>query len=151
MPGLRHTIISGGEKWKSMQDYADDTIAFLHSRLRDPAFVFGHSLGGIVALLVAAQYTEGVRAVAVGDAPLSRQTWHDVLLQEGERLAAWRELCGGQKPMDQLIDILKNAPIEVPGKPGPVSMQEVYGEDAPVFAWLATNLYQSDPDMLTAL
>ena len=30
-------------------------------------------------------------------------------------------------------------------------MREVVGEDAPVYAWLAANLQQNDPDMITAL
>jgi pimeloyl-ACP methyl ester carboxylesterase len=134
-----------------LQDYTDDTIAFLRHHIHGPTCLFGHSLGGIVALMVAAQYPEGVHAVAVGDAPLSRQTWHEHLLQGHDRIAAWRDLCGGQKPLVQLIEILKNAPIEVPDKSEPVPMREVMGEDAPVYAWLAANLYQSDPDMLTAI
>lgn len=134
-----------------LQDYADDTIAFLQGRLNQPAYLFGHSLGGIVALLVAAQYPEGVRAVAVGDAPLSGGAWHKVLLESRDRLAAWRELSGGQKPVEALVEILKDAPVEIPGKPGSVPMREVMGEGAPVFAWLAQNMVQNDPDMLTAL
>jgi pimeloyl-ACP methyl ester carboxylesterase len=134
-----------------LQDYTDDTIAFLRNHIQEPACLFGHSLGGIVALMVAAQYPEGVRAVAVGDAPLSSQTWHDVLLQSQDRLAAWRDLSGGQIPMDQIIDLLKDTLIEVPGRPEPVFMRDVMGEDAPVYDWLAANLYQSDPDMLTAI
>lgn len=133
-----------------LQDYADDTIAFLRYFLHEPAYLFGHSLGGAVGLLVAAQYPEGVRALTVGDAPLSSQTWHNAFLQSQDRIVAWRDLSGGQKPMEQLIELLKAAPIEVPGRPGSVPMREVMGEDAPVFAWLATNLYQSDPDLLTA-
>jgi pimeloyl-ACP methyl ester carboxylesterase len=62
-----------------------------------------------------------------------------------------RDLCGGQKRLDQLIEILKAAPIEVPDKGEPMPMREVMGEDGPVYAWLAANLYQSDPDMLTAI
>jgi pimeloyl-ACP methyl ester carboxylesterase len=135
-----------------LQDYTDDTIAFLRHHIHQPACLFGHSLGGIVALMVAAQYPEGVRAVAVGDAPLSRQTWHELLLQGHDRIAAWRDLCGGQKPLDQLIEVLKETPIEVPGKSEPVPMREVVmDENAPIYAWLAANLYQSDPDMLTAI
>jgi len=134
-----------------LQDYADDTIAFLRHHIPEPAYLFGHSLGGIVALMVAAQYPEGVRAVAVGDAPLSSQTWHQHLLESHDRIAAWRDICGGQKSMDQLIQILKDAPIEAPDKSEPVPMREVMGEDSPVYAWLAANLYQSDPDMLTAI
>ena len=134
-----------------LQDYTDDTIAFLRGRVSEPAYLFGHSLGGIVALMVAAQYPEGIRAVVVGDSPLSGQTWHSVLLQQEDRLRAWRELAGGQVSFDQLVEAIKAAPIEVPGRPDPVPMREVMGEDAPVYAWLAADLYQSDPDMLAAL
>jgi pimeloyl-ACP methyl ester carboxylesterase len=145
----------GGSGWVRgryrLQDYTDDSVTFLRHQLREPAYLFGHSLGGMVALLVASQYPDKVRAVAVGDAPLSRQAWRDVLLQGRDRLAAWRDLSGGQKPLDQLVGILKDAPIEVPGRSEPVPMREVVDEDAPVFLWLATNLYQSDPDLLTAL
>jgi len=140
--------VPGSYRW---QDYTDDMISFLRHHIHEPVCLFGHSLGGIVALMVAAQYPEGVRAVAVGDAPLSSQTFHEHLHQSRDRIAAWRDLCGHQKSMDQLVEALKNAPIEVPDNSVPVPMREVYGEDAPVFAWLAANLYQSDPDMLTAI
>lgn len=134
-----------------LQDYTDDTIAFIRDHIPEPVYLFGHSLGGIVALMVAAQHPEGVRAVAVGDSPLSSQTWHDVILQSQDRVAAWRDLSGGQQPLEQLAEILKDGPIEVPGRLGTVPMREVMGEDSPVYAWLATNLYQSDPDLLTAI
>ena len=132
-----------------LQDYADDTIAYLQHCLKEPAYVFGHSLGGVVALLVAAQFPVGVRAVAVGDAPLSRQAWQ--AHQRPDRLLTWRDLAGGQKPFDEIVEALKDAPIEVPGQVGSVPMREVMGEDAPVYTHLATDLQQVDPDMLTAL
>jgi pimeloyl-ACP methyl ester carboxylesterase len=133
-----------------LQDYADDTIAFLQHCLKEPAYVFGHSLGGMVALLVAAQFPDGVRAVAVGDAPLSSQAWQ-AARQSRDRLLTWRDLSGGQKPFDEVIEALKDTPIEVPGRAGSVPMREVAGEDAPVYNRLATCLQQNDPDMLTAL
>ena len=134
-----------------LQDYAEDTIAFLQHCVKEPAYIFGHSLGGMVALWVAAQYPDGVRAVAVGDAPLSSQTWQATYHQGRERVSAWRDLAGGQKPFEELIEALKNSPIEVPGRMGTVPMREVLGENASVYTWLATNLQQNDPDMLTAL
>ena len=76
-----------------LQDYTDDTIAFLRGRVCEPAYLFGHSLGGIVALMVAAQYPEGIRAVVVGDSPLSSQTWHSVLLQQEDRLQGLAGTC----------------------------------------------------------
>jgi len=133
-----------------LQDYADDTIAFLQHCLKEPAYVFGHSLGGMVALLVAAQFPDGVRAVAVGDAPLSSQTWQATLHQGRDRALVWRDLSGGQKPFDEIVEALKDAPIEVPGRVGSVPMRDVMGEDAPVYTWLAANLQQHDPDTFTA-
>ena len=132
-----------------LQDYMDDTIAFLRHCLKEPAYIFGHSLGGMVALLVAAQFPEGVRAVAVGDAPLSSLTWQ--AHQNRDRLLTWRDLAGGQKPFDEVVEGLKDTPIEVPDRVGSVPMREVAGEDAPVYTHLATDLKQNDPDMLTAL
>ena len=134
-----------------LQDYTADTIAFLRARVKEPARIFGHSLGGMVALLVAARNPEGVCAVAVGDAPLTSRTWNTVLNQGRDRVLAWRDLAGGQKSFDDIIEALKDAPMEVPGRSEPVPMREVVGEDAPVYAWLAANLQQNDPDMLTAL
>jgi pimeloyl-ACP methyl ester carboxylesterase len=102
----------------------------------------------MVALMVAAQFPDGVRAVAVGDAPLSRQAWQ--AHQSRDRALAWRNLAGGQKPFDEIVEALKDTPIEVPGRVGFVPMRDVAGEDAPVYAWLATCLQQSDPDRFTA-
>jgi pimeloyl-ACP methyl ester carboxylesterase len=133
-----------------LQDYADDTVAFLRHKLKEPAYLFGHSLGGMVALLVAAQYPAGVRGVTVGDSPLSSQTWQ-ATLQGRDRVLAWRDLAGGQKPLAEVVEALKNAPIEVPGQTDAVPMRDVMGEASSVYLWIATNLQQLDPDMLTAL
>ena len=135
-----------------LQDYVDDTIAFLKQVVAGPALVFGHSLGGIVALMVAAQYPEGVRAVAVGDAPLSGDTWREVIRASRNDLVVWRDLAGGQTPMPEMIETLKEMPVTVPGQSEPVPFRDVVGDDSPVFdQWLAPNLYHQDPDMLTAI
>jgi len=134
------------------QDYADDTIAFLRQRVAEPAHLFGHSLGGEIALLVAAQCPECVRAVVVGDSPLTRVKEPSGHLRRGRaRTAAWRDLAGGRLSIDELVEALKDAPTEVPGQDRPVSMRQKHGEDSALFAWLATNLYYNDPDVLTAL
>lgn len=50
-------------------DYASDVIAFL-KHLDTPVVLMGQSLGGLVAIVTAAQYTEGVRALVLLDPPL---------------------------------------------------------------------------------
>jgi pimeloyl-ACP methyl ester carboxylesterase len=135
-----------------LQDYTDDVISFLKNCVGKPAYLFGHSLGGIIALLVAAQYPEGVRAVAVGDSPLTGESWRQVMFsQTNDRVRAWQKISGGHIPVEQLIEILKDTPTEEPNNPNPVPMRTVYGEDSRVFPWLAENLYHQDPDILTAI
>jgi pimeloyl-ACP methyl ester carboxylesterase len=131
-----------------LEDYADDTIAFLRQCVADPAYLFGSSLGGMVALMVAAQAPGDVRAVVVGDSPLTRMTASSA---RRARVAAWRDLAGGRLSIDEIVEALKDAPTVIPGQDEPVTMREKHGEDASVFAWVATNLYYNDPDMLTAV
>lgn len=134
-----------------LQDYTDDLIAFLEQQVGEPVNLFGHSLGGIVALMIAGQRPEVVRALVVGDSPLSGESWRLVLEETRDKLVEWQGLAGGQVPLDELLEMLKNAPVEKPGQTELVPMRNVYGEDSPVFAWLATNLMQNDPTMYTAL
>src|SRR5215216_2433718 len=50
------------------EDYAADIVALLKARLSEPAILVGHSLGGMVAVQIAAQNTDLVRAVVLEDA-----------------------------------------------------------------------------------
>lgn len=134
-----------------LQDYVDDVIALLVGQVGEPAALFGHSLGGMVALMVAAQRPDLVRAIAIGDSPLTAESWGAVLDNSRDKLVAWSRLAGGQFPLVELVETLKNSPVEMPGKSELVPMRDVYGEDSSVFTWLATNLSHNDPDMLTAL
>src|SRR5262245_31681431 len=55
----------------SLRDYARDIAAFLAEVVREPAVLYGHSLGGEIAVMVAAEHPTLVRALIVGDAPLT--------------------------------------------------------------------------------
>ena len=135
-----------------LQDYVDDTLAFLRKVVGEAAYLFGHSLGGQVALMAAAQCEQYVRAVVVGDSPLTRRTGRSGLDDSSRaRLAAWRDLAGGRLSVDEIAEALKDAPTEIPGQDGPATMREKYGEASGIFAWLAASLYHNDPDMLTAV
>ncbi len=50
--------------------YYDDTVRFLSRVVREPAVVFGHSLGGRIATKIAAEHPELVRAIILGDSSL---------------------------------------------------------------------------------
>ena len=135
-----------------LEDYANDTITFLRQCVAEPASLFGCSLGGMVALMVAARAPGDVRAVAVGDSPLTRRTDSSAHRDRTRaRVTAWRDLAGGRLSIDEIVEALKDSPTEIPGQDEPVTMREKHGEDSSVFTWVATNLYYNDPDMLTAV
>jgi pimeloyl-ACP methyl ester carboxylesterase len=136
----------------TLRDYAGDILALLRERVREPTVIFGHSLGGIIALMVAAQEPALVRAVLVGDSPLTATTWQALLEHDHAGLEAWRDLSGGRHAHEEIIEALKNAPaFSTPDKPHKARMREVWGEDSPVFGWVATNLYLQDASVLSAL
>lgn len=75
MPDLRGHGKSGRVPWGySVQEYAADIGAFLQ-QVSGPAALFGHSLGGVVAVMTASLLPMNVRALLVGDAPLDSISW----------------------------------------------------------------------------
>src|SRR5512145_3302659 len=59
-----------------VSDYAEDVHFFL-KHLKQPAILYGHSLGAQVALAVAAQSPRQVRALVLGDIPFY---YHDATI-----------------------------------------------------------------------
>jgi pimeloyl-ACP methyl ester carboxylesterase len=61
----------GGSGWASpryeLNDFVDDVLALLDQRVDKPTLVYGHSIGGWLALAAAAARPDAVRAVVVGD------------------------------------------------------------------------------------
>jgi pimeloyl-ACP methyl ester carboxylesterase len=53
-----------------LEDYMADTVAFLRGIVRQPAVLYGHSLGGWVAMEIAGAYPDLVRGIVVGDSAL---------------------------------------------------------------------------------
>jgi pimeloyl-ACP methyl ester carboxylesterase len=51
-------------------DYGRDVVAFIETVVGEPAFVVGHSLGGLIAVWLAAQATEWVCGIFLEDPPL---------------------------------------------------------------------------------
>lgn len=70
-PDLRGHHLSGHTPGAyQVSDYGRDVAAFLHTVVGRPAFVAGHSLGGLVAVWLAAYAPEWVSALLLEDPPL---------------------------------------------------------------------------------
>lgn len=118
-------------------DYAADTVAFLRRRVEQPAVLVGHSLGAIVAIAVAAEAPDAVRAVVLEDPPLgafSDQRLRD--RHEYPHFIALRDLARARPPRDELFAAL--------GRAQP-------GADAAALGARALTLSQIDPEVLTLI
>lgn len=135
----------------AIRDYARDISAFLQE-VSGPASLFGHSLGGMVALMTASQCPDWVKAVIVGDSPLDAASWK-TRQNEQERagIRAWQSLAGGSHTIEEIMVALRDAPVAVPGQAQPLRMRDVYADDDGVYAHLAPRLYDNDPDMIGML
>jgi pimeloyl-ACP methyl ester carboxylesterase len=135
----------------TVEDYATDTIMFLERVVREPAVIFGHSLGGQVGIVVAARRPDLVRALIIGDAPFDRSKLKAFLQGGRDRLETWRAMSGPGHSQGEVIEALKNAPIVVEGQKGLVPTRAVYGEDTLWYSDMAENLRLLDPGMLDAV
>lgn len=134
-----------------LTDYVADMAAFLQQVVKHPAVLFGHSLGGQIAILVAARYPQLVRGLMIGDAPFDLAKLRTALQRDQERLLYWREWAGPRHSGAEIAEALKDTPIMVEGKPDPVAARILFGEENPWFEQMADSLQHNDPDMLTAV
>jgi pimeloyl-ACP methyl ester carboxylesterase len=132
-----------------VSDYVVDIAAFLERVVGVPSIVYGHSLGGETAVVVAAEHPDLVRALIVGDAPLSAV---DHATEEPTHKAMnvlWHSLAG--KPIAEIVPALKAMPVMASGQETPRRAVDVFGEKSPWFAFQARNLHHLDPGVLAAV
>jgi pimeloyl-ACP methyl ester carboxylesterase len=132
-----------------LADYVRDTTAFLAQAVGRPAVVYGHSLGGEVAVKTASGRPDLFRALIVGDAPLSI---HNLATEEPTHRAQnelWQRLAGRsvEEIVPALKDMLVRTRVDLPPRPA----REFFGEDHAWFAHQALSLHQLDPAMLLAV
>ena len=123
-------------------DYSADVIGLLQKKLQSPAVIFGHSLGGIVAMRVAANAPEQVRAIIVGDSVLSRDTLAHSMYQE--LFSGLHTIVIGGGSVEDKARRLAKLEIRVPGLPEPIPIGELPGNDSDLEEW-ANCLQMLDP------
>lgn len=131
------------------EEIATDVIAFVKDQLGQPATLFGHSLGGWVALLAAVKLGNQVRALILGDPPLDIDRF---IAYEGSpgRLILWRalrEACGAGLSIHDLALRLADIPIYLPGNEEPVRYGDLPGVDPLHLRTWAATLGRVDPDV----
>ena len=131
-----------------LSDYVSDTATFLSEVVREPAVVYGHSLGGEVAMMLASKHPEVVRSVINADAPLSIEDHPGELPDHRRMNELWRRLAG--RPVEEILTALKGMEVSWHGRLYKRADQAL-GTDNPWFQFQAQNLHQLDPDVLRAV
>lgn len=132
--------VSGGY---TGEDYSADIVAFLQRVVGGPAVIFGHSLGGMVAMWVAAHYPRLVRALILGDNVISLD-----LLRESPVVNLFvhiRRLLDSRPDVEEFAAALAELPVPLPAKNAVAKVKDLPGNDAAYLRWLAVSLLQVDP------
>jgi len=85
----------------SFAKYAKDIVAFEKSKLDQPAVLIGHSLGGAVAVYIAANYPELTRAAVLCDPALFAEALR--IPEWSEAFSAWRQIAG--EPFEEICSL----------------------------------------------
>lgn len=131
------------------RDYGMDIHRLIDSVVGEPVILVGHSLGGLIALWVAAHYPDSVRALVVGDSPFRV----DETLRE--RLRGWfvmeHTLMMGGYSQETLATKLGEIPVAVAGMEIPMRLGDLPLNDAASLLYTAKKLLTTDPEVLEAL
>jgi pimeloyl-ACP methyl ester carboxylesterase len=128
-----------------LKDYVADLEYFLQHAVPERPVVFGHSLGGEIAVMLAGQKPDLFRALIVGDAPLTIENHATEDPDHRAMNELWITLAG--RPSDKIEPALREMPIGSERLPARVVM----GDDHPWFRGQAETLSELDPDMLAAV
>jgi pimeloyl-ACP methyl ester carboxylesterase len=127
-------------------DYVADVVRFVQEESADPIVLFGHSLGAMVAAVVAAELPDRVHGIILEDPP-----FHTM----GNRIAgsAWQAQFTGMREaerkrgsVEEITDAL--ADIRLPASGGAFKRLGDLRDRASL-AWSAQCLSQLDPEVLT--
>jgi pimeloyl-ACP methyl ester carboxylesterase len=133
-----------------LEDLAADVASLCDSVFGgEPAIICGHSLGGQVALVLAAERPDLPRAVIIGDTPLSLGTLQQATDASRQVATTWRALAASRKSTEDIAAELEE--MSVPAMDGSGHMRparEVFGAGHPYLIELSACLAAHDPALL---
>ncbi|MGD0803593.1 MAG: alpha/beta hydrolase [Candidatus Bathyarchaeia archaeon] len=128
------------------RDHIYDTIAFIDGCVQEPVVLFGSSMGGMVALMVAASRPDLVKAVIFGDSSVKTDRTREVMRDFHSYWEGWKRLAGFQGQFSEFVRLVSEMPVSVPGQG-----KRTYGEGLDSIAIMnkANYLRCLDPAVLT--
>ncbi len=133
---------NGRSGWVSdhyrLEDFTEDNGEFVR-RLTAPAVLIGHSLGAVIALMVAARCPEKAKGLIIEDAALTLENYRRIIDASRDMYRLWLDLKKTAHPEDELSVALADKYKDYPSVTS---------------AWIlffATCLWQLDPTFFNSL
>jgi pimeloyl-ACP methyl ester carboxylesterase len=124
--------------------YAQDLVSFLASCVKAPAVLFGHSLGGMISMWIAAHHSELVRALVLGDNAIAGDEFQHSMYPS--LFTGLHDLAAKGGSVEEMARGLAKIELLVPGLDEPVPIGDLPGNDEAYLLWWARCLKQVDPD-----
>ncbi len=97
-----------------LKDFAQDNAEFV-ARLRAPTVIAGHSIGGVIALMVAARRPDKTRALIIEDSPLRLENYKRIIDSSRDMFGLWLDVKNSAHSEQDLALRLADAYKDYPG------------------------------------
>jgi pimeloyl-ACP methyl ester carboxylesterase len=124
--------------------YSGDIICFLKERVASPVVLFGHSLGGMLAMSVASHHPELVRALILGDNMIVTRQLRNPMYTA--LFSGLRDLARKGGSIEQIAAGIGKIVLPVPTGNEFVEIRELPGNDEAYLLSWARCVQQADPD-----
>ena len=124
--------------------YSGDVARFLRERVAQPAVLFGHSLGGMMAMTVACHHADLVSAIILGDNMIVARRLHNPMYKA--LFTGLRNLARTEGSLEQIAHGIGDIVLPVPGTDESVSIRELPGNDEAYLLSWARCVQSADSD-----
>jgi len=98
----------------NLEDFTEDNVKFVR-QLNAPAVLIGHSIGGVIALMVAARCPEKVKALIIEDSPLTLDNYKRIIDSSRNMFSLWLDLKRSVRSEQELYLALAEKYKDYPG------------------------------------